>query len=61
MEPSSPELDSAARESIIFARLQEWDKAITSGPESLINHIERKPCGITYLSPLKGKNEADSR
>jgi hypothetical protein len=30
---SSPDLDSAARESLIFARLQAWDKAITSGPE----------------------------
>jgi len=40
---SSPDLDSAARESLIFARLQAWDKAITSGLESLINHIERKP------------------
>jgi hypothetical protein len=30
---SSPDLDSAARESLIFTRLQEWDKAITSGPE----------------------------
>ena len=30
---SSPVLDSAARESEIFARLQAWDKAITSGPE----------------------------
>jgi len=39
---SSPDLDSRARESLIFARLQAWDKAITSGPESLINHIERK-------------------
>ena len=38
---SSPDLDSA-RESLIFARLQAWDKAITSGPESLINQIERK-------------------
>jgi hypothetical protein len=27
---SSPDLDSA-RESLIFARLQAWDKAITSG------------------------------
>jgi hypothetical protein len=35
--------DFRARESLIFARLQAWDKAITSGPESLINHIERKP------------------
>ena len=30
---TSPDLDSAARESLIFARLQAWDKAITSGPE----------------------------
>ena len=29
---SSPDLDSA-RESLIFARLQAWDKAIISGPE----------------------------
>jgi hypothetical protein len=33
MNPSSPEPDAVARESIIFARLQVWDKAITSGPE----------------------------
>ena len=30
---SSPDLDSAARESLIFARLQAWDKAILSRTE----------------------------
>ena len=30
---SSPDLDSAARESQIFARLQAWDKAILSRTE----------------------------
>ena len=33
MMPSSPDLDSAARESLIFARLQAWDKAILSRTE----------------------------
>ena len=30
---STPDLDSAARESLIFARLQAWDKAILSRTE----------------------------
>jgi len=33
MEPSSPDLDARARESLIFARLQAWDKAILSRTE----------------------------